>query len=72
MAKNKIYELSHQIESLQSQLKAEQERVLKETIKTHAEVLYKEMQTVESKDFTLRDIEQYFRAIVWDVKDIIK
>jgi 3-methyladenine DNA glycosylase AlkD len=70
-ADNKIYQLSSQIESLQNQLKAEKERVIKETIKTHAEALYKEMQTVDSKDFTQRDIEQYFKAIVWDVKDII-
>lgn len=72
MIDNKIYELENQIETLQRQLKAEQERVIKETIKTHAEALYNEMQTVESKEFTLRDIEQYFKAIVWDVKDILK
>jgi 3-methyladenine DNA glycosylase AlkD len=72
MADNKICQYKNEIETLQRQLKAEQERVIKETIKTHAEALYKEMQTVESKEFTLRDIEQYFQAIVWDIKDILR
>ena len=71
-ADNKIYQLSSQIENLQNQLKTEKERFIKETIKTHAEALYKEMQTVDLKEFTQRDIEQYFKAIVWDIKDIMK
>jgi predicted nucleic acid-binding Zn-ribbon protein len=69
---NKIYQLSSQIESLESQLKVEKERVIKETIKAHAEALYKEMQTVDIKEFTQRDIEQYFKDIVWDIKDILR
>jgi predicted phage tail protein len=71
-ADNKIYQLSSQIESLQNQLKAEKERVIKDTIKTHAKALYKEIQENDPKEFTQRDIEQYFKAIVWDIKDILK
>lgn len=72
LQENKINQLENKIETLQRQLKAEQERVIKETIKTHAEALYKELQENPISDFTLRDIEQYFKGIVWDVKDILK
>ena len=57
---------------IQRELEVEKERVIKETIKTHAEALYKELQEHPIEEFTLRDIEQYFKAIVWDIKDINK
>lgn len=72
LEENKINRLENQIETLQRQLKSEQERVIKETIKTHSEVLYKELQENPISEFTQRDIEMYFKAIVWDIKDILK
>lgn len=69
---NKISKVKYEITALQLQLKVEQERVIKETIKIHAEALYKEIQENNPKEFTQRDIEQYFKAIVWDIKDILK
>ena len=72
MNENRIYELSTKIETIQSELKEEKERVIQETIKMHAEALYKELKAFPIEEFTLRDIEQYFKAIVWDIKDIYK
>ena len=68
MIENKIY----QLETLQRQLKEEKERVIKESIKIHAEKLYKELQENPISDFTIRDIEMYFASIADDVKTTLK
>jgi len=69
---NKIYKLSDNIETLQRELRTEKERVIKEIVTVHAKALFKELQEHPIEEFTLRDIEQYFKGIAWDIRDTYK